>query len=196
MSVYRPGASAASLLDDFLAERPQGELEPVVADQFAATFENSYAEEMDWRNSRGGTTEDEIRRVAAATGMKPSDEAVKLTHSEMSRQATASLDETLRERFLAQTQIAAADWERIRERLVFIHDTLTAEMVLEQYNAWCEPEERAEALPEGCLSPRAGFARLNDGRPESRRFRKLGEVAEPVPADVYAVPPGCVDEHG
>ena len=40
-------------------------------------FEKAYADEMDWRDARGGPTEDEIRRIAAASGRTLTDEEVR-----------------------------------------------------------------------------------------------------------------------
>jgi hypothetical protein len=49
-----------------LAERPAGPYERVDADSFARRTEEEYARYMDWRMKRGGVTEDEVRREAAA----------------------------------------------------------------------------------------------------------------------------------
>jgi hypothetical protein len=76
-SVKVPGLAIEALYQRFINERPAYELEAVQPDQFAALFEKAYADEMDWRNSRGGPTEEEIRRVAAATGRVVDDATVK-----------------------------------------------------------------------------------------------------------------------
>ena len=76
-SVKIPGLAIESLFERFINERPAYVFDPVQPENFAALFEKAYADEMDWRNSRGGPTEDEIRRVAAATGRQVDDATVK-----------------------------------------------------------------------------------------------------------------------
>ncbi len=76
-SVKVPNLEIDALYQRFISERPAYELEPVQPENFAALFEKAYADEMDWRDSRGGPTEDEIRRVAAATGRNVDDATVK-----------------------------------------------------------------------------------------------------------------------
>ena len=82
-SVKIPNLDIDSLFQRFINERPAYELEAVDPDNFATLFEKSYADEMLWRKSRGGATEDEIRRVAAATGHEVDEEKVKIVQQRM-----------------------------------------------------------------------------------------------------------------
>jgi hypothetical protein len=82
-SVKVPHLDVDSLFARFINERPAYELEPVQPEKFAALFESAYADEMEWRKSRGGVTEDEVRRVAAATGRNVDDATVKEVQERM-----------------------------------------------------------------------------------------------------------------
>lgn len=190
------GMPAAELYRRLLAERPGRPLSAVSEAAFPRAFEQAYADSIDWRNSRGGPTDEELRAVAAASGRPLSEETLELLREQMRAKALAGLEASLRERFLEETAMPAAEWEEIRERVVFIHDRMTREGVAETFTTWTaeecgeeeedeedEEDEREFEVPEG--TPRQAFAALNAGLPEERRFRKIGEVSRPVEADVY-----------
>lgn len=192
--VTEPGADPADLYRRFLAERRPEDLEPVSADAFTWTFEQAYARSMDWRNSRGGPTEEEIRRTLETSGKQVTDEEVAAVRAAQLEQALEGLEVALRERFLATTRLSAAEWEAVEDRLVFIHDLLPEERVaLVFYGAQGGDDEDDEDVPEipralRGLPARRLFARLNETAPPDRRFEKLDELSEPLPADVYASP--------
>jgi hypothetical protein len=184
-----PGADPIALLRRLLAERPTRPLAPASPEQFQAVFEKAYADGMDWRNSRGGPTEEEVRAILAESGTEASDEEIEQTREALAQQALYSLDEALLERFKEQTTMSVSRWEEIEDRLVFVHDRLTPEMVLERFNEWLEDEEgEAAAVPPEAPTPRAGFALLNESLPADCRFEKIAEMREPLPTDVYAAP--------
>ena len=84
------GASFSDLFTRFLMDRRRVPQISATAEQFVERFQNAYAEEMDWRNQRGGPTEEEIRRVAQRKGMAVSEQQVKLVReleAEKARQA-------------------------------------------------------------------------------------------------------------
>ena len=56
--------------------RPEGPWQSWNRDNFVEKFEGAYAEEMDWRASRGGVTREEVRRTAEATGKNYSEETI------------------------------------------------------------------------------------------------------------------------
>ena len=188
-----PGLTARALYERFLAERPDRPAITPTAELFVEVFEKAYADEMDWRNSRGGPTEDEIRRVAELTGEPISEEVLAATREMERSRAAAQLDEAVRERFLAETALSAAAWEKVRERIVVVHDRMTQELfesALMQCNDdrdWDDdPAPRIDETPEH--SPRRLFAAINARAGDGRRCEKLGEVGQPVVADLYVVP--------
>jgi hypothetical protein len=183
----RPGLDPRSLYQEFFEARPERSAIPVRADEFVAVFEKAYADEMDWRNGRGGPTEREIRAIAAESGFGDDDVLIGATRDRMQEQALDDLDATLRRQFSRETSLSVADWERVRDRLVFVHDRLTPERLDEAAAEWVDDVPAPSAVAPG-ESPRAAFAAFNDRLPSGRRFVKLGEVAEPIVAEVYSAP--------
>jgi len=68
--VYVPGSSVAALVEKVLATRKPEPCRTLTAESFPHVFQDHYAEEMRWRALRGGTTAEEIRRVAEASGVE------------------------------------------------------------------------------------------------------------------------------
>jgi hypothetical protein len=193
-TVRAPGLDPPALYRRFLAERPQRAMKTPSADDFQTTFERAYADEMDWRNSRGGPTEEEIRAVAAASGEEIDEATLAAAREALAEQAAAGLQEALMERFLEKTTLSASRWEELRDRVVFVHDRLTAEMTVSTFTDWTEPPDDEDEAWEKRLqdvrdtSPRASFAAWNEAAPEGRRFERIDTLTEPVPADVYVAP--------
>ncbi len=195
-----PELGPEALYRKLLAERPQRPLKQIAPTDFKPTFEKAYADEMDWRNSRGGPTEEELRAVAAASGREMNEEELAALKQQLAQNAAAALEESLKERFVESTTMSAREWEAVRERVVIVHDRMTKEMVGSAFYNWQvdedeeweededEDEEADRPVPDG--PPRQAFATLNESLPSERRFRKLGEVKEPVEADVYVGPEG------
>ncbi len=165
-NVKVPGGDASALLDRMLSERPAGALS-LTGSEFARCFEEGYAEVMDWRINRGGSTAEEVRAVAALTGRVVSDEEVALATQMERMQALAERERVLEELFLGQ--ISALEWERVKDRVIFVHDDLTEEELFERV---------------GCELPPGGTPRLR----AAGRFEKLGTVQGPVEADVLLGP--------
>lgn len=191
--VTEPGADLAELYHRFLGERRTEGLVAASADTFASIFEKAYAQSMDWRNSRGGPTEEEIRRTLEASGEEVTEEAVAAVRAMQLEQALEGLEVALRERFLATTRLSAAEWEAVDGRLLFIHDLLPEERVallFYQAQGGDEDDEDVPEIPPALrgLPARQLFARLNETAPPDRRFEKLDELSQPLPADVYASP--------
>ena len=194
--IYAPELDAEGLYRRHLAARRDDVAYQAVApENFASEFEKAYADEMDWRLGRGMATDDELRAIAARKGQELSDEELALLRQTQTAQASAALTEVIRDRFLEQTSLSAAEWEKLRDRLVIIHDRMAPETVVAQFEAWDfedeaefedgeDDEEEQPAYPPG-LTPRHGFAHLNSTLPAARRFEKIAEFTEPVPADVY-----------
>jgi hypothetical protein len=197
-TVYAVDASPAELYRRHLAERRTDGVTPVTEADFQKNFEEAYARAMDWRNSRGGPTEEEIRRELAATGVAATDEQITQVRELQLEQAISGLQIALAERFLAETTMSAARWEQVEDRLVYIFDLLPGATLAEYaFNAAGSDEEEPDdfSLPPDLadLPSREAFARLNERLPANRRFEKIAEVAGPVATDVY-VAPEYVDE--
>jgi hypothetical protein len=181
--------SIDALFKRMISERLKGTPVQVSAERFKPVFENAYAEEQDWRDARGGPSEEEVRRVAAASGQQNvTDEVFKSTREQLTTQALCNLDESLRERFVAETRMPASDWETVRQRIVIIHDKLRPVDVLERLNMYDEGEgeHKPEDVPSG--TPRELFKRYNEKRPVNKRFKLLGTVEKPLSAEIFEQP--------
>ena len=195
---FLPGKTVAELLVRFDAESRGREVRRVPAEGFAAEVEQTYAREMDWRNARGGPTEAEIRRIASGMGQEVSDEDLSMVRDHHAQIAAAQIDEACREQFLSETSMSPMQWEKIREDVIVVHARLSpreaGEMFLcslpegayddDGYEAY---EAEVERLAAAATDPRALFASLN-GRLTGFRYERIGQVSEPVGADLYRTP--------
>ena len=186
--VRLPEADSEQLYRRMLADRPQGETVPVAPEEFAQVFEQAYADEMDWRLSLGGASEDEILAIAGSSGMEVSDDEVEATRQLQAMQALGLLQDALHEHFAEETTMSVAEWERVEDELVFIHDRMSLDQAREWFQEWTGEDLGAWEEVPAAQSPRALFAALNDRLPADRRMRLVGTVAQPVEADVYAPP--------
>jgi len=78
------------MIQTVLQRRPS---EPHVnwsASNFVNRFEQAYGDEMDWRASRGGVTQEEVRRAADATGRQFSDRDVQKATHQLQRRYSAA----------------------------------------------------------------------------------------------------------
>lgn len=189
-SIYAPGATTDDLHRRHLAERPDKPREPASAADFRETFERAYVDEMAWRNARGGPTEREIRALAQRAGITISEEEIEATSDVRAWQAAAGLDEALRKQFTESADLPPRDWERLRDRLLLVHDRLTTDMLADRVGDClaADPEDDS-SIDEDDFPPdlpaREAFLRYNARLPRDRRFVKIGEVDHPLPADVY-----------
>jgi hypothetical protein len=144
--------------------------------------------ESEWASA---ANQQAIVNALAGPGFQPIGSTIEATGEEMKRQALEDLDEAVRERFLKQSSMSAEDWEHVRERLVIVHDRLDPAMLDERVSEWVdEDEDGYPPSAENGQSIRDIFTAYNTQLPASRRFVKLGEVSEPIEAEVYAAPEG------
>lgn len=201
-----PGATAGELVDHALTQRPAGERLAVTAADFQPRFEHAYAREMDWRARRGGYTADELRRVAEHESPEPvDDDAIEQVRLLFNSTLRSGVDDVLRERFLETSTMSAGEWDRVGERVIFIHDLLGAEEVADLFTPLLPDaeDEEDEADPQAQeherlieqiatdarrTTPRQAFARALDVAPGGEQFERLGGVTEPIDADIYVRP--------
>lgn len=187
--VYMAGQKAAALISRAEREvfgRTPGE---AAGDKFEQFFEEGYANEMDWRNSRGGATEAEIRRVALKSGKDVTDDVVELAVQAKRSEAIGGLEIALREKYLASANLSAPDWEEQRKKLVFVHDQLTKDHLICLLSDFgCYADSHGAMMDGDNLRARADFRKVNDLLGTGDKFEKVGELNEPVGADVYLAP--------
>jgi hypothetical protein len=163
-----PAQSPEVLLQAHLQTRPPHPTS-LHASGFEADFVRAYRETMEWRISRG-TTQAEISQVAALMGQTFEPQVLEQGFQMQQIQERAQLDELLRKHFLQKTSISAAEWDKISDRVVFVHDGLS--------------EDELEELGFGDL-PEEGTPR---DRARESNARHLGTLQQPVEADVYVLP--------
>jgi hypothetical protein len=175
---YLPDLGAQALLDRFLANRPDKESLPTPPEEFAATFERAYAEEMDWLAGRGGPDEEEIRAIAARDGTEVDEETIQAVQQSWQSHFRQYWDERLREGFLVTSGVSAAEWEQIRDRVVFVHDRLSIEDLVEHFDSavYQEYEEADEAGDEGEKDEEEG--EKDEGEEDEAAKRRLEELRE------------------
>jgi hypothetical protein len=187
-----PGLEATQLYARFVAERPNKPRVPMPADEFAKRFEKTYADEMDWRNSRGGPTLAEIRAVTAKRGIPEDENLVLATRALMHEQALDALNESIIEHYLEQSRIPAAEWMELSDRVLIVHDGLDADRLQSSIGDLLSTDEEDDETPDlgqyGASSLRSAFLAFNEARPAARRFRRMGQVDTPVAADLYVAP--------
>lgn len=188
VKLYQKGARVEQLVDILNQHMQKKPVCQVRQDTFVADFENAYAEEMEWRATRGGTTQEEIRRVAANMDEDIPEEAIVRTQDYLEDDdASAELEEKCLETFLQQTHMSALEWEKIRDRVIIIHEKMElrdAISYLEDDDFTLEDRE-LQRLPKDILS---AFAQANRLLPSSQRFTLLGTVKTPVVGAVYLIP--------
>jgi hypothetical protein len=199
-----PGLDARGLYLKMREVRPDGVPTVVEAGGFAADYEQGYAELRDWHNLRGGFDEREIRSIAAADGRVPNDAQVDQMLRNEAHRAAIGLSEAAFHRFFAEAELDDLTRFRLSRRIVIIHDRLPIESVAELFHqsvaeadgkiaeasrAGLHDDDLDRPVPLAMCAPRQAFVALNDLLPAGRRFRKVGEVSEPIATDLYA-PPG------
>ena len=201
-AVRFPGADAGTLLRKMLDGRRPGPFLPVSADEFPRRVEQGHAEEVEWRATQGGSSEEEIKRVAAKTGTEMDEGMLQIAARMEANRNAMQLDQVLRARYLESKGITDHEnFEATGEPLVFIHDRRkTDELVALYLGALGVDDEdednsgrRESAYKQarnfaGNAPPREAFARLNTRLPQGRQFVKVGELTAPVAADVYQAP--------
>lgn len=138
-------------------------------EEFVQLFQEAYRRDRQWRLARG-TRRHEIVQVAALSGKNYDSSVLDQAYHTQMAQERAELHSLLRRKFLEKTQLSAAEWDQVQDRLVFIHDQL-------------EPEELEELH----------FLDDSSGGPPRQRARQsqaryLGSLTEPLEVDVYELP--------
>lgn len=187
--VYLPGLHISDLHRRLLAERPEHPAEPVSHEAFKSVMEESYAREMDWRDTAGVSAE-EIAAIARNGNHEVGADQLKMVEMAVARQANSRLRDRLYQEYLNRTKLSAAEWQAVESRLVFIHDRLTPEelaaIASDAYELEDDEEDPEITFPQG--PPRQTFAAYNESLPAHRQFRLIDQATSPIEADVYVEP--------
>jgi hypothetical protein len=163
------------------------------AENFEEIFVDLYARQMDFILAKGGPTEADMRREAARMpGLPELDEQQMQAALRMSRASHhEALEDAIIDRFLKRFDLPAHEWERLRERVIVIHDKMNSEEICE-YALGHVSEEVDEIEVERILlvseSRTVAFDALQALLPMSLRHRLIGRTDEPVGAALYEQP--------
>ena len=181
---------------DALREQPlTGNVMTIDAGNFAPVFIELYARSIDHALSKQMPDADTMRRVGArvseATGapVPELDDRQTQWAVEMERSnRLAALQQAIIDRFLQSGQVEAREWERVRDRVVVVHDLLNrieAADLARMSADWEAAEPMAASVLAASLSPLDTFERLAGELPEAQRLMLLGEVDHPLYAQLY-----------
>lgn len=179
------------LFEKAMLERKSGQYKFVSAENFASEFERSYAEDMDWRNRRG-TTKEEIRRIAENMDGDFSDEDIDAAYFQSAENMIKRLNEECIQSFIETTDMRVSEWEKVRDNIFTIHEKIPQKMLLEYIEDYIGLSEEQRAELESFIDPDKPvnelFEAINERLPEELKSKKVGEISEPVRADIYSFP--------
>lgn len=200
-----PDEQVANVWERFRRALIDRSLPNVTADSFQQRYEEAYDREMEWRMERGGVTEDEVRRCVEMAGGEFSEDHCRMVQQTWRMRIAQFKDEQLREAFAEGSKMSIAEYERKRDRLVFIHDQTAASQLLmhlkysddddEQEDIENDDPEDADfgdprltKMEQRCLtsSPREVFRQMRDAGELQGEYEFVQEMTKPYPADVYA----------
>lgn len=194
----RPGheklwLGAVSVSEVFEAVKGHSQLprKEILKSEFAARFKKSYADGMNWRLKKGGTSREEIKRQAEKNGKPLTEEDYDQCYENMRTAYIIELQSGCIAQYLDDKNVPALAWDRLRDRAFAIPETMTAKEVAEALSISAEFDEdqmaRAESLqigPDETALNLVDKVMANDGK----TLTKLGEVKEPVNAYILLGP--------
>lgn len=217
---FRTGAEPAALIETVITDRPDKPVRPTTAESFPGRFEAAWQRDMDWRIERGGPSEAEIL-ASFESGLRSETDSEEAADQALStagqlemveqirsawRERINELRETqLRESYIVASGISALEWDRIRDRVIFIHDGLTADDLAEHLELYLyegmgvdedfEVDDDQYEEIQGSLSQqlesdsaRVVFSDSVAQQTASTRHEKIGVTMTPVEADVWLSP--------
>jgi hypothetical protein len=193
--VADPAMTPQTALQTLRAQPLVGNVMAVGAGNFSAVFVELYARSIDHILAKKMPDAEKMRqvgtRVSEATGqpVPQLDERQMGLAVEMERASRLSaLEVAIVDRFLQSEQPDAREWERVRDRVMVVHDLLTreeaAELALTSADRDASQPILDRIMAEG-LPPLDTFEKIAIALPESQRLRLLGEVDHPLYAQLY-----------
>jgi hypothetical protein len=195
--VHKPGVSEKDLADATQAAAGRGISREVISvESFPKRFEEAFADATDSRLLQD--LEDyEIRRLIQERNHGCAEDLKEKDFNLIQQVLPLAIENELRltcgAQFVRETPLPASEWQRSRERLVVIHDRTPLAQLVQRliYGAyWTKPLRRylRRSRWNRGRTPRQSFAELNATLPPWERYKKIGEVTRPVPADIYRAP--------
>lgn len=195
---HHPDASEAELVRVLQSMRTHtGAAQTIDAQSFPRLCERAYAEAADER-FRNLPTENEIRRLIKDVSPEAelSDADIAALHRLLPEWIANDQRVSCLRDFVNEGGISAREWQQARERILVVHDhtrlpSLNSRLICGAFRT--EELKRRLKKARAHSTPREEFAELNAALPASERYKKIGSVHKPVPADIYRAPlPGGV----
>jgi hypothetical protein len=169
--------------------------EIVSAENFPALFEKAFAEATDARLLN--SLEDyEVRKLVMERGSVSQECFSDTDFTHVKRLLPKAIANELRmvccAEFLREVFLPASEWQQARGRLLVVHDrTPLRELAGRLVSGAFQTKHMRELLRDlrmAAGTPREMFEKINARLPARQRYKKLGHVMRPVPADIYRAP--------
>ena len=193
--IDKPEAGVAELSDAVLtAAAGQPRITVTGAVDFVEHYEHAFADAVDARLLEP-LEEYELRRLVTERGQPCCGEITEKEFAQVKKLLPLAIENELRlacgAQFLRETRMSAAEWQHATQRLLIVHDRTSLPRLAGPliYGVFLTKliRRRLKGARRTQL-PRETFAGLNARLPTWQRYKKLGEVHRPVPADVYRAP--------
>lgn len=158
-------------------------------ENFKAEFEQAYAKDMAWRNAKGGTSEEEFRRVAANHKQEFTNEQLSDAFRETKSKEIQRWSHDIIEAFGKSTTLSVAEWKQYEGNMFILRDRFHAQGFLDYLDGILNLEEselgRYRMALDGGLSLTGLLGRISADT--GHTVTKLGEVTDPQPTAIYGV---------
>jgi hypothetical protein len=156
---------------------------------FKEIFEEAYREDMEWRNKRGGVTEEEVRRIAQKMDGEFDDTVIEEAVLQIKSGELYQLHEDCIENFARQNRMSAGEDGHDRNALFVVSDQVDAASYVDYLGNYLdfsyEMTEQLLRLSKVTRSPKVLFMKGNGLLPRKSRATKVGSVSSPIDADIY-----------
>ena len=145
---------------------------------------------MYWRNSVGGYSEQEIRKLSFQRRLVLPDRAIADCRTKVRRFALGALRDCIAESYLSHLNVEDEELDRVLDRLVIVHDQMEPNTLIDGFRSLGQDvglstDEIRNHFP----NLRAAFGAIND-RLSGPRFEFQLALNEPVEANIYLRPSG------
>jgi len=159
---------------------------------FKEIFEEAYREDMEWRNKRGGVTEEDVRRIAQKQGQDLDDSGIAEAMRQIKSGELYQLHRDCIENFTTQNRMSAGEDGHDSDALFVVSDQLDAASYVDYLRDYLdfsdEQTAQLERLSKVTKSAKVLFMKGNGSLPGRSRATKIGSVNSPIDADIYRAP--------
>ncbi|WP_144972548.1 hypothetical protein [Bremerella volcania] len=137
---FFPDEPVEQIVARFREDAPATDMTTITAEEFPTYFEKAYAREMDWRIERGGTTEEEIRRIAEMNGEQCTDETVRQIQLQWRTAIHQFMSDRALKRYRKEADLNSFEWDHLQSYGVVIHERMHGEQLLQVFDEEYYPD--------------------------------------------------------